>query len=242
MKVLKRSYVDYSEEDLRRAIELCKSGSSVRTAAIECHIPKSTLIKKIRTNTTTIGQVGAKPYFTEIEENDMKWWLLTCAEKGYPRSKNDLFSLCKQSLNIFPRKKQTPFKNGTPSHTWCKHFLRRHPELKMRGPRLISNASAKVSKEELCTWHNYISRYFDAKGYGEILLDPSRLFNADESGFEYNPKQASVIASKQGAVHTIHYGAAKVSQTVLITCCADGTFMKPFILYKNKGKLYHCRF
>nr|CAI5848767.1 unnamed protein product [Callosobruchus analis] len=69
----------------------------------------------------------------------------------------------------------------------------------------------------------------------EILNDPSRVFNADESGFQLCAKTKKVLAP-QGAknIYEVDVGQVKASITVLFTFAAAGNITPPMIVYPYK--------
>nr|CAI5854571.1 unnamed protein product [Callosobruchus analis] len=69
----------------------------------------------------------------------------------------------------------------------------------------------------------------------EILNDPSRVFNADESGFQLCPKTKKVLAPRGAKnIYEVDVGQAKASITVLFTFAAAGNITPPMIVYPYK--------
>nr|CAI5839558.1 unnamed protein product [Callosobruchus analis] len=64
----------------------------------------------------------------------------------------------------------------------------------------------------------------------EILNDPSRVFNADESGFQLCPKTKKVLAPRGAKnIYEVDVGQAKASITVLFIFAAAGNITPPMI-------------
>ena len=76
--------------------------------------------------------------------------------------------------------------------------------------------------------------YLQKEGADDILQEPDRIFNADESGFALQPKASKILAEK--GTHTIsHFSGDNRSQmTVLASICANGSTLKPMIVYAGK--------
>ncbi len=71
--------------------------------------------------------------------------------------------------------------------------------------------------------------------YAELVKDPRRSFNADESGFPFGPKSGKVLAPRgTRTVYTIT--GDKTQLTVLACFNAIGQYMPPLIVYPGKRR------
>ena len=69
----------------------------------------------------------------------------------------------------------------------------------------------------------------------EILLDPSRMFNIDETGFSLSPQIGKVLGIRgENFCFEEQSKHAKVSISVLCTVGADGSLPPPMIIYNRK--------
>ncbi|KAH3847837.1 hypothetical protein DPMN_090169 [Dreissena polymorpha] len=65
----------------------------------------------------------------------------------------------------------------------------------------------------------------------DLLTDPSRLYNADETGFPLCPKGGKVLSMK-GAKHVYNYTSNNKSQMTVLACVsAVRHYIKPLIVY-----------
>jgi len=71
-----------------------------------------------------------------------------------------------------------------------------HPIISQRTSEHVTAASACVSEEDIKKWFSDIHGYLVKEGLDDILNDPSRLFNGDESGFALCLKTKTVLAPK----------------------------------------------
>ena len=72
--------------------------------------------------------------------------------------------------------------------------------------------------------------------YSDIVTDPSRIWNADESGFPLSVERAKVLAEKGSRyVYTLS-SDNHVQITVLACLSASGMYMPPFIVFKGERK------
>ena len=68
----------------------------------------------------------------------------------------------------------------------------------------------------------------------DILGDPKRIFNADESGFPISPTSKRVLAEK-GQKQIYQQRSGKKEQLIVMVCAnANGDFVPPSILYPGK--------
>ena len=66
-----------------------------------------------------------------------------------------------------------------------------------------------------------------------ILQDPSRIYNADESGFPLCPKQGKVLAMRGSSV-VYHFPNSDKSQLTVLACCsANAIYLPPMIVYQG---------
>ena len=66
----------------------------------------------------------------------------------------------------------------------------------MRMISALSHARCDVSYENLKYRFNELKDYLAQVKHADLLEDPSRLYNCDETGFPLTPKSKKVIASK----------------------------------------------
>nr|CAI5825338.1 unnamed protein product [Callosobruchus analis] len=113
--------------------------------------------------------------------------------------------------------------------------MNRHPKLTERTAEGVTPASAVVSEDNIRGWFRDIEGYLKDKDLLPILADPSRIFNGDETCFQYNPKLGKVIALKgKKNVYEVDLGKAKENLTAMFTFSASGIITPPMIIYPNK--------
>ncbi|KAJ8932211.1 hypothetical protein NQ314_014831 [Rhamnusium bicolor] len=157
---------------------------------------------------------------------------------GYSNWLNVDFQLKKEELIstvqkiVLVEKIKTPFKNGKPGQKWYKSFLRRHPQVSARTAESINKSRAKITKEYIKSWFQELQNFLQEKGASGILISPSRIFNADESGFSFCPKTGKVLSPKgYRNLFEIKKGNEEDLITVLVTFTADGRLCPPCIVY-----------
>ncbi|EJD32984.1 hypothetical protein AURDEDRAFT_77314, partial [Auricularia subglabra TFB-10046 SS5] len=84
-----------------------------------------------------------------------------------------------------------------------------------------------------------MSHWFTDIVYKQLIqagIDPRRLFGMDESGFTLGVDDAEVVIGRRGAKMTYQQGTANREMvTVLVTICADGTWLPPLLVFKGKS-------
>ena len=72
-----------------------------------------------------------------------------------------------------------PFKNGLPGRKWFDAFLRRHPRIAHKKAEQLSKARAVLTENRIRLWFSDVRIQLADKI--EILQDPRRVFNMDET-------------------------------------------------------------
>ncbi|XP_055377922.1 uncharacterized protein LOC129609824 [Condylostylus longicornis] len=222
----------YSEKTLQCALQEIKNGMSVRSASKKFNIPRTTLQdKKFKRHQQ---QVGAPSFLTAAEEQTLVKWILDLASRGFPVTKSQLLqSVSKLAENI---NRPNKFKNGMPGKFWYKGFLNRNPNISERVSQTLTTGRANVTAESLKKWFQSVSNYFENfSELKQVLSNPERIFNCDETAFFLCPKGNKVLAQK-GSTHTYIRSAndEKECLTVLIGASAVGKLMPTLVLFQYK--------
>lgn len=119
--------------------------------------------------------------------------------------------------------------------SWFKLFMARHPEISIRTPEAITNASSKVSPKDIKNWFQDVYNYLEENNLLDVLNDPSRILNGDESGFCLNPIPKKVIAEKgKKDVSFVETTSSKENITVMFSFAANGSIIPPDIILARK--------
>lgn len=94
---------------------------------------------------------------------------------------------------ITEENRRNPFKENTPGRKWCSSFLKRHPDKAERHAESINISRSLVTETALRKWHANLKEYLVTEGVADILEDPKRIINADESGFQTSPSSGLVL-------------------------------------------------
>lgn len=223
-EVVKRK--KYSAESLQKALSDIENKLSVHASSKKHNIPKSTLRWHSK-NSLNKKKAGAKPFLLLEEEDKIADWVIYCAAKGDPRTKEEVIAAA-TDIYMKHHGKET---NELLSAGWFANFKKRHPKITFRTPQLVTKSSANVSEEDIRRFFNDFSKWLTDEGFDHLKSDPTRWLNADETGFELNPKPKRVLAAKgQRDVHHVERSDPKKRLSVMYTFGANGASYKPQII------------
>ncbi|KAI4457966.1 helix-turn-helix psq domain [Holotrichia oblita] len=201
----------YTEEALQSAVTDIENGMPKKQAARKYGIPRQTLQHRLSDKFKKIGH-GPSTYLTRHEEAVLEEWIIDSYRKGFPRRRDDIQSSVKTFLDANPRK--TLFKENQPGRHWYEAFFKRHPNLTLRTPEAVTKASSCVSERDIKNWFSNIENYLKEKHYFDILRDPTRVLNGDETCFLFCPKEDKVVAPRGAKnVYQVDQGTAKANIT-----------------------------
>ena len=120
-------------------------------------------------------------------------------------------------------------------------IFNRHPELTFRSTVQLGKERAVINKEKLLHWFLDLTAYVHDEIKAErILLDPTRLYNADETGLSLCPNKNSKVVGSKGAPVVYHFGNSdKTQMTVMAAASASGHFIPPMIIYPGQRFSYN---
>ncbi|XP_071952888.1 uncharacterized protein [Antedon mediterranea] len=231
MQLPKRNLkVGYTPETVRIAIERIRSGElSMGAAGRMYSIPKSTLSDKINGITPIESTQGPNPFLNRAEEGRLVEWLKHMAQIGYGRTKHELKLTVKKIVESDGRK--TPFAGNMPGRQWLRNFMKRHPDLSVRRPESLGIERATVTKEKISQWFHEYKAFMKDAGIEDVISDPSRLFNVDETGFPLGVKNERVLTAR--GARNVYQQTLTTSQqiTVVGACNAAGSYIPPLIIF-----------
>ncbi|KAL5015099.1 hypothetical protein ScPMuIL_009369 [Solemya velum] len=166
------------------------------------------------------------------EENQLAQWVIDMAKIGYGRTRQEVLTTVKKILD--GDKRNNPFKDNRPGKDWYYAFMKRHPEISERSPIQLGKERAVLSKETVGRWFDDFKEYMNVTANQELLKDPTRLYNADESGFPLCPKTGRVLGAKGSKVVYNFTSSNKTEITVMACMSASGHYLPPMIVYPGQ--------
>ena len=210
---------------MERALSAVISGGmSIRRAALEFSVPKSSLGDRVSGRVVPGSTSGPPRYLTVSEENELVKFLTRCGSIGYGKSRKEVMALVEcilQSKNL----------SRHVSSGWWESFCRRHPNLSLRTAAPLSLARSHASDPDM------ISRYFDllerTLEENDLVSKPGQLYNMDESGMPLDPKSPRVIVERGS--QAVAVGSGNKSQVTIVGCVsAAGFCIPPMVIWDRK--------
>lgn len=90
-------FKQWSKKDLQLAIKAVKNGWTIRRAAEEFGVPKSTLYDRVSSLVAFEARSGPPRYLNDQEEKQLVNFLIGCAKGGYAKSRTEVLAIV-QSL------------------------------------------------------------------------------------------------------------------------------------------------
>lgn len=220
----------YEDEQMQQALVAVKQNNvSIKAAAKQFNVPKTTLYYKVKGKYPEIRHMGPRTNLLEEEEKIIINWMFKSADGGFPITKSQLLD----SIEMYIKKlnRSTSFKDGRPGAKWFKLFMKRHPEVSPRMTQNLGKARASVTEESLKKWFDEVKA--ELKENLDVLEDASRVFNADETAIFLAPKGEKALVRKgEKAVYSFISNDEKECITCLIGCNALGQLMPPMAVFK----------
>jgi hypothetical protein len=171
-----------------------------------------------------------KRWLTPEEEETVLHALEESATQGFPLSHQRL----KEHVDLILRARLgdafPPFGVGK---NWTLRFVQRHSNRvkTMWGSTLEGVRAQAVNPKTNEEWFNLLEEHIKD-------TPPECLWAADETGFQFIMATRERVFGKKSAKiqHQMRSGS-KENVTVIVTICADGSYIPPAVIYKGKGYL-----
>lgn len=166
------TYKDYMEDNLCRAYEAVKyDGMSIRRAADEYHVPKSTLSDRLTGKVKFGSHSGPERYLTDMEEEELVSFLCASSKMGYAKTKKEVMAIVQNAVSSKGR--QVSISNG-----WWEAFIKRYPFLTLRTAEKLSYARSIAGNTDVI--NNYFdlleqtlvdNKLMDKPSHGQAIMD-----------------------------------------------------------------------
>jgi len=146
------------------------------------------------------------------------------AKMGFPINKNILINTIQKIVSL-ATDVNTPFINGHPGRRWFEGFMRRHPEVSQKQSEYINRARGQITEGKIRGWFKETEELLEENI--DVLQDPTRVFNMDETSFYLYPKGYLILAEKGIHVYNTSAKSDKENIITLITVSAAGAIAPP---------------
>ena len=224
-----KTFKTWKEESMGLAISAVSEGMSVRRAASDFDVPKSTLHDRISGKVSIDARSGPERYLNDKEEEQIVNFIVGCSKIGYARSKKQILALVSA---IVAKKRGLEEGDIVVTKGWWASFQRRHPQLSLRCAEALSYARAIAQDPEIL--NSYYDLLEKTLKDNDLLNKPHMIFNCDETGFSLEHKPGKLVGMK-GVKHLNSTTSGdKAQMTVLACVCAIGYSMPPMVIFDRK--------
>lgn len=130
---------NWTDDQLKRALEAVDEGQTMKKAAEENNIPYSSFRDHCLGKTRSRCR-GVKGVLTLEEEDEIVQYLIRMCDLGFGITPSAL----KMKVFEITQHRWTPFRDGIPGDGWMRWFRRRHPELTLRASQGLESARARA--------------------------------------------------------------------------------------------------
>ena len=219
-------YKTYNEDRLRRAYTaVMEDKISIRQAAVEYNVPRSTLGDRVRGRVLSGAVSGRQPYLSRGEEDELVCFIIRSGDIGFPRGRKEVIALVQRVCD-------SNGLNVTVTHGWWERFCFRHRNISLRVAAPLSQARMKGTDAEVL--HAYFDELEATLVENELDDKPCQVFNMDESGMRLSPAPPKVLCKKGTKSLNWTTGGDKSQITVVGCVSAGGYCLPPMVIYDRK--------
>ena len=169
-----------------------KRSFTVRRAAEQYGVPRSTLHDRIAGKVLPGSTNGPLKYLSSLEEEELVQFLHSCADIGYAKTRQQVLLLVQQIV----KKKGL---NVKVTNGWWESFRSRHEQISLRTGERLPYVRMQSSTPRII--NNYFDLLYDTLSSNNLLEKPCLIFNVDETGMPLVPPALKVVAPR-GVKHS----------------------------------------
>ena len=194
------------------------------------YVPKKSTLRDRTTGRVVHGKKnGPDTKLTEEDEAKLAAYLIETSKQGYGKSKEIIMFMATQIAK--KRGKKVP--EGGLSEMWWRSFLKRHPEISLRSSQNFGLVRTLVSKPTIEAFYDRLLNTMLNNGGGSLVDKPHLIFNADESGIEFDAIN-KIVAAKRGAKHVPRISKGQHEKVTVLACAsASGASLPPMFIFKS---------
>jgi hypothetical protein len=200
---------------------------SLRVIALQFNVPKSSLERRAKGGQSIQEFNGTKQKLTSAEEKTLAEFIHESAAHGFPLSHRQIEMTANAVLQS-----RLGANCECVGKKWIFSFLDRHHErLQTHWSKPLDTQRANsLNPQAVESWFKLVEEFIVKLG---IL--PGNLYGMDESGFPTGYKGKERVVGGRGT-KTQHKqgGADRENVTALVTICADGSTLRPMIIFKGQ--------
>ena len=191
---------------------------SMRKAADTYDIPCTTLHSRMKGLRTHAEAHVEQQALSPAEEEVLVKWAKVQGRRGIPLTYSTLTKYASKILGKLI------------GESWPKHFLARHPDLKVKATTSLEKCRAKALNQTA------VDGFYDILEdvVAEFGIERENTWNMDEKGVQLGigAKVAAIIDRDQATVYSVEDGNRELV-TIIEAVCADGTALLPSVIFQG---------
>ena len=199
---------------------------SLRDVALRFHVNHNTLNNHYKGRPTKSAFVAMRQKLTPAEENTLVEYALACSDRGFPITHSQLVTFANEILEARIGSDYEPV-----GKNWTDRFIERHHQsLQMHWSKPLDSKRARALNPNIIKhWFELVKEFIP-----DLNVKPENIYGMDESGFPPSDQGRQRVIGRRGK-HVQHKqgGADRENVTAIVTICADGTTLKPTIIFKG---------
>lgn len=171
---------------------------------------------------------ASKQRLTAPEERIVVDFCIESADRGFPLTVTNVYKSADNILTARLGDDHLPL-----GHNWVNNFLARHrDELQSHWSKpLDTQRGQALNPTNVKLWFDMVKEHIVDAG---VL--PENVYGMDESGFPPSDQGTQRVIGRRGTKTQHAQGSAeRENVTAIITICADGTVLKPSIIFKGQN-------
>ena len=204
-------------------------------AARQLEINASTVNRRRRGHLSRSTARIQQQLLSAEEERTIIKWIQQVSQSGYPVSYNLLRQIVFEvrSCRVASSTPKHNFVEEKPiGRDWIPRFIQRHLDIKSAvGRRIETNRMAAITKETLNAWFDAVEQTVV-----KFNIDQRNIYNMDETGFAIGTMQSTRVIVDATIRTQWQANPGRQEWLTVVECiCADGTVIKPFVIFKGEN-------
>lgn len=215
----------YTETELMNAVNYCiahqhSTGFSLHEVSTRTRIPYETL--RLRLKGGKSHSLSKDTLLTPAQNQQLVFRIIAYESMGEALSHDDIIDFVHVILDKTGNGRRV-------GRNWVSRFIKRNPVLRTSWSTILDSSRANTTTIKALT------KFFLLLGHASYrLIDPSRIFNMDESGFMEGKLVRRFVVGKAGKkAYYVKSSEARKSTTVVECISAAGEAISPLTIFKG---------
>ncbi|KAM9874670.1 transposase [Verticillium dahliae] len=214
----------YTEDEINQALDAISNGQSIKQAASEWGIPRTTLNSRLQGTQPRNIAFASQQKLSPTQEKHLVDWIRIQAALGLPPTHSQVREFAERILGLRGGP-QTIGKN------WFQGFLRRNPSIKVQRARPIDSQRINGASTDV------IRNWFRLLMIPEIkAIQPVNRYNMDETGIlEGRGSNGLVLGSSEAQNLRKKQPGSRAWTSILECINATGSALPPLVIFKGQS-------